>query len=157
MRIASSSRTAQLEAIRPKLLAYCPSRREIVAAYLFGSAARGQAGPLSDLDFAFLLERRRTRLTGSLAYQAARLTDLMALLGTNKIDLVVLPCASPVLEHRILRDGALLYCRNDRQRLAFEERALRTFLDLKPFYDHQTRQFFERLSATAARRQVRHG
>ncbi len=136
---------------------YCAKRREIVAAYVFGSAARGTAGPLSDLDIAFLLDRRRTRLSDSLAYQAARLSDLMALLRTDRVDLVLLPCTSPLLEHRILRDGAVLYCRDTRQRLAFEEKALRTYLDLKPFYERQTRWFFERHRAAQARRRAGHG
>jgi predicted nucleotidyltransferase len=135
---------------------YCTSRPEIVAAYLFGSFARGEAGPLSDLDLAFLIDHRRERLAGSLTYQAARLSDLIRLLDTNDVELVVLPTSSPLLQHRILRDSRLLYCHDHRQRVAFECKALQTYLDLKPFYERQTRRFFEQLR-TARLGAVRHG
>ena len=136
------------------IAAYCTRRHEIVAAYVFGSAARGTAGPLSDLDLAFLLDRRRTRLSSSLAYQASRLSDLMRLLRTNDVDLVLLPAPSPLLQHRILLDARLLYCRDTRQRLAFETKALQSYLDLIPFYERQTAAFLRRVKAkgTGARR-----
>jgi hypothetical protein len=143
--------------VTARVRAYCAGRREVVAAYLFGSAARGQAGPLSDLDIALLLDPRRPRLAASLNYQAARLTELMAALGTDKVDLVLLPAPSPLLEHRILRDAAVLFCRDQRRRIAFESAALCRYLDLIPFYERQTRDFFRRLGARRTRPARRHG
>lgn len=129
------------------LARYSRRRPEILAAYLFGSVARGQAGPLSDVDIAFLLEPAHRHLAHSLAYQASRLSDLMALLKTDAVDLVLLPAPSPLLQHRILRDKHVLFCRNDRRRLAFEIRASQTYLDLQPMYTAQTRRFFARVRA----------
>ncbi|WP_447974746.1 type VII toxin-antitoxin system MntA family adenylyltransferase antitoxin [Nitrospira sp. Kam-Ns4a] len=157
MRLTTTADTQPSTSVRARIRAYCARRPEIVAAYLFGSAARGQAGPLSDLDVAFLLDRRRAHLCGSLAYQAARLSDLMAVLRTTKVDLTLLPCESPILAHRVLRDGTLLFSRDARQRRVFEEHVIRTFLDLKPFYDLQTRRFFAKLMASGAPRRARHG
>lgn len=146
-----------MASITARVRAYCARRREIVAAYLFGSTARGEAGPLSDIDIALLLEKRRAGLRESLTYQASRLTELMAALGTDEVDLVLLPNSSPLLQHRVLRHGKLLYCRSQRRRVAFECEALRTYLDLLPIYERQTDRFIEQIGAGQPRRARRHG
>jgi hypothetical protein len=143
--------------IESRLARYSRQRPEILAVYLFGSVARGQAGPLSDLDIALLLEPAHRRLADSFAYQASRLSDLMALLETDAVDLVLLPAPSPLLQHRILRDKRVLFCRNDRRRLTFEIRASQTYLDLQPLYAAQTRRFFERVRAGHVGQASRYG
>lgn len=131
--------------LQERVSAYCAKHADIVAAYLFGSTVTGQATPLSDIDLAFLLTPQKPRLPRSLAYQAACVTDMMDLLETNHVDVVLLPASSPLLHHRIISRGRVLFCRNDRQRQAFEFKALQTYLDLKPLYAQQTRMFLERV------------
>ena len=102
---------------------------DCVAAWLFGSQARGDAGEQSDADIGVLFGRPRparldelpTRLHGKLEQAAGR-----------EIDLVVLDGADPDLVHRVLRDGLLLADHQPGRRIAFEVRMRNLWFDLEP-------------------------
>jgi len=101
----------------------------LVAAYLFGSFARGTDRPDSDVDIAILL-----RSVPSDALDGARLTvegELELALG-RRCQLVLLNTAPPDLVHRVLRDGRLLVDRDPAARIAFEVRARNQYFDLLP-------------------------
>lgn len=80
----------------------------VVVAWVFGSVARGTAGPLSDIDVALVLGRPADsegvcdRVFAALARQ----------LKTDRIDLVVFHEASLTLQARIVREGRLVVCRD---------------------------------------------
>ena len=102
----------------------------VAAAYVFGSQARGNPGPLSDVDVAVWATpdtdaRRRFSLRLELAKAATRALD------GQTVDLVVLDDASPLLRQRAWRDGELLIDRDPRTRVRDEARALVEFLDTK--------------------------
>jgi uncharacterized protein YutE (UPF0331/DUF86 family)/predicted nucleotidyltransferase len=101
-------------------------RHEVVLAYLYGSQARGNAGPLADVDvavqFAAGPDRRErfhklSELTGALGQVLAR----------DDVYVVDLDAIPPLLCHRIYRAGRVLYCPDETRRLAFEARALRCY------------------------------
>ncbi|MBV8199430.1 MAG: nucleotidyltransferase domain-containing protein [Acidobacteria bacterium] len=103
--------------------------RRVDCAWLFGSTARGQAGPLSDVDVAVLL--------AAAVPAAARLEVAAVLAGElerrcGRVDLVLLEEASPGLRHRVFREGLLLFERDTRRRVAFEVRAIQEYLDFQP-------------------------
>lgn len=107
-------------------------KSEILEAYVFGSVARGQATAHSDLDVAvFVSEAALTRPDG-FGYDAELATDLMAALGTNDVDVVVLNRASPVLYHRVLRDGERILSRDLAATTTREGRALSRYCDYVP-------------------------
>jgi uncharacterized protein len=100
----------------------------LVAAYLFGSQARGTASAASDVDIALLMASAPTTLDDLQLDVAA---DLERELGLQ-VDLIVLNHAPPDLIHRVLRDGELLV-ENDRSaRIRFEVRARNDYFDLAP-------------------------
>ena len=122
---------------------FLSTRPDVIAAYLFGSVARGRAGPRSDVDIAVLLEEglepferfeRRLRLMG----------ELEAFCG-REVDVVVLNDVTPVLQHQVLRYGRLLYEKDHMARVAFEVQVQRTYADLKPMYEFHTRVLFKRI------------
>ena len=86
-------------------------RGEILEAYLFGARARGQARRDSDIDVAVYVDETRAR-DGVWGYRAELTTDLMAALGTNDVDVVVLNRAPILLYHRVLRDGVRVLSRD---------------------------------------------
>src|SRR5690606_27073199 len=92
----------------------------VLAAYLFGSQARGDAGPRSDVDVAVLIDDTLPRTLGG------PLTDIHAALelalspGSRTVDLVDLATAPADLVHRVLRDGELLVEHDRAARIAFE-------------------------------------
>jgi len=106
-------------------------REEILEAYLFGSRARGQAQPHSDVDVAVYIDDARADDTGY-GYRASLTTDLMAGLGSNDVDVVVLNRAPPLLYHRVLRDGVRLLARDLRATTTREGRAVSRYCDFVP-------------------------
>ncbi len=96
----------------------------LVAAYLFGSRARGDALPDSDVDLAVLCAQpldplRRWKLQERIA----------ADLGAH-VDLVDLRAASSVMRVRVLADGVILVDRDPALRAHFEALALSEYARL---------------------------
>ena len=122
-------------------------REEILEAYLFGSHARGQAQPHSDIDVAVYVdeEREAGRAWG---YQAQLTTDLMVALGTNDVDVVVLNRASILLYHRVLRDGVRILSRDLRATTTRAGDALSRYFDFLPQMEKMDRA--RRYAANAA-------
>ena len=98
-------------------------------AWLFGSVARGDAGPLSDVDVAVLLDPEIAP-QARMATAAALVEELERQGG--RVDLVLLDEASPLLKHRVFRHGILLLERDARRRVAFEAQAIQEYLDFQP-------------------------
>ena len=106
-------------------------REEILEAYLFGSHARGQAQRHSDVDVAVYVDEAKADESG-FGYRASLITDLMAGLGSNDVDAVVLNKAPPLLYHRVLRDGVRLLARDLRATTTREGRAVSRYCDFVP-------------------------
>lgn len=106
-----------------------PLGDRLVAAYLFGSVARGTDRPSSDVDVAILLQ---TPPSGELDGVRFSLEgDLERALG-RPCQIVLLNDAPVDLVHRVLRDGKLLVDRDRSARIAFEVRARNEYFDLLP-------------------------
>ena len=125
-----------------KLLARLTSalkgREEILEAYLFGSHARGQAQPHSDIDVAVYIDEALAD-DGAWGYQAQLTTDLMVVLGTNHVDVIVLNRASILLYHRVLRDGVRLLSRDLQATTIRAGQALSRYFDFLPQLDKMDR------------------
>lgn len=114
--------------LEDRLRAALERQPEVLVAYLFGSAARGRPGPLSDVDVAVLLAEDSDR-TGR---RLDLIGDLAAAAGTDEIDLVVLNDAPNELAFRVIRDGRVLLCRDERTRVWHRARTILEYLDLEP-------------------------
>jgi hypothetical protein len=101
----------------------------LVAAWLFGSRARGEEKAASDVDVGVLFDRPPEPKLGNQAHRLE--AKLEAALGLP-VQLVAVNGAPPDLVHRVLRDGILLLDRSPRQRVAFEVKARNEFFDLQP-------------------------
>jgi predicted nucleotidyltransferase len=121
-----ASGTAELAAELRGVLA---GDERVDCAWLFGSVARGEAGPLSDVDVAVLLNAA-VPTEKRLDVAAALVEELERRCG--RADLVLLEEASPALRHRVFREGLLLFERDERRRIAFETRAIQEYLDFQP-------------------------
>jgi predicted nucleotidyltransferase len=100
----------------------------LVAGYLFGSHARGEARAKSDVDVAIWLEQAPRSFD---EYPFDLAADLEQELGV-RVDLVVLNGAPSDLVHRVLRDGELLVERDRSARIRFETRARSDYFDMLP-------------------------
>lgn len=102
---------------------------DIVAAYLYGSVARGTAGPASDVDVALLYRGARPRTLEGLPLDLEG--RLERALGRT-VQLVVLNEAPVDLVHRVLHDGRLVLERDRSARIRFEVKARNEYFDLLP-------------------------
>jgi predicted nucleotidyltransferase len=106
--------------------------------YLYGSASRGEHRPDSDLDLAFSVSPR-----GTLLDEAQLHDQLIAALGREDVDLLVLEAAPLWLQFRVVA-GTVVFSRDEPARIAFRERVEREFLDFRPFHDSYLRAVRER-------------
>lgn len=104
-------------------------RAEILEAYVFGSFARGEQQPHSDLDVAVYLASVPSEGPGADAEIGA---DLMRALGCDRVDVVILNHAPPLLYHRVLRDGIRLLARDLAATSVREGYALSRYCDYVP-------------------------
>jgi len=118
---------------------------EVKLAVLFGSTARGQARPKSDVDLGILLEPYsvdlRFRVEAELGRSAAR-----------EVDVILLDDAPPLLRFEIAREGILLFQRADDLWTDFKVRAMVDWWDWAP-----THRMIAAGVAKHLREQVSHG
>ena len=109
----------------------------MIFAYLFGSRARGKATALSDIDIALFLEE--TAISPDRKLELIEL--LMDVLKTDEIDLVILNDATPSIVHSVVRDGKLLFSRDEKRRIEFIARAQKEYMDMEYYW----RKYFSKL------------
>ena len=100
------------------------TRSGVCLAVLFGSAARGESGPDSDLDVGVLFEAGREG--------AAALEVALARASERRLDLVGLDTAPPLLRFEIARDGRVLVERTPHAWADFRARAMTDWWDWAP-------------------------
>lgn len=115
-----------------------------ILAYLFGSQAAGEVGPLSDLDFAVLFGPDVEREAWS-DVQIELMGELMSLFDRNDVDLVILNRATPVLAHQVAQRGTVVYEAEPGVRASFEVAALRRYVDTEPLRRIQDRALLKRV------------
>jgi len=115
--------------VEDRLRAALGRHEDVLVAYLFGSTARGTAGPMSDVDVAVLvkdeydLAQRRLDLIG----------DVSSIVGSERADVVLLNEAPVSLAYRVLRDGRLIVCRDEQARVRHFVETVDRYLDMAPF------------------------
>lgn len=107
--------------------------------YLFGSTARGEAGPESDIDLAVVLEERPD-------WERERgLRARVASAGGAPVDLVILNDAGVVARHEVVTGGRCLFARDVREQAEFEIQAISQYLDFQPVLRLQDQYLRERV------------
>jgi predicted nucleotidyltransferase len=117
------------------------SNRPVSLAYLYGSAAKGQTTPFSDVDIALLT-------IGSLPpYDMYKLIlgvqqSLYEAIGIPNIDVRIINEAPLVFQGRVVTEGILLYARDDRERVAYETGTRLRYFDYLPIHSQIQAAFF---------------
>jgi uncharacterized protein len=94
---------------------------------LFGSTARGKAGPRSDVDLGILLEPYSPALRFKVEAELGRAAG-------KAVDVVLLDDAPPFLRFEITRDGVLLFEREEGLWTDFRVKAIKDWWDWAPLF-----------------------
>jgi predicted nucleotidyltransferase len=126
----------------PQLADLVSADKDIVALLVFGSLARGELKPLSDIDLGVLLDKRlskRERFDKHLDL-IGRFTDFFR---TEEIDLIVLNDAGMRFVVKVLTTGKILFERDRKELVDFYDKSTKIFLDFKYFIDDYNQTFLE--------------
>lgn len=127
--------------------ACCKAGAELV--YLFGSQARERVGRQSDVDLAVLLGSGVAKEQHG-EVRIVLIGELMSIFGSNKVDVVVLNGAPPLLTYEgVIRRGRLLFEKDRLARIRFEVRAFQEYVDTAPLREVQNRYLKEAIQARA--------
>ncbi len=116
----------------------------VVLAYLYGSQASGNAGPLSDVDIAVLFARgiesserfdRVLRLMG----------DLASVFKRDDVNVLDLDEGTPLLNNNVRVHGRVIFCADEKARADFALRALQQYVDTEPLRRMQNRYLREKI------------
>lgn len=102
----------------------------ILAAYLFGSQAKGSANKYSDFDIGILFDYQ-TKAKEYTDRQIAIINSLSAALH-KEVDAVILNRAPVFLKYHILKEGIKVYERPHRPEHSFEANAIIEYFDFLP-------------------------
>jgi hypothetical protein len=133
----------ELSRVQKELTEYFAIQQDVLLAYLFGSQARRTAHPASDIDIAVLLAGQPDE-TQCFDSRMRLLGGLIEILRTNDVDVAILNHASASLRYRVLRDGALLFCRNHDRLIDFRLRTINEYLDFKPMLERHEMAILEK-------------
>lgn len=121
--------TVEAESVIARARPILDAHPGLVAAYLFGSVARGTARASSDVDIAVLYAERPPSILGSppMKLEGALERELHC-----PVQVVCLNTAPPDLAIRVLRGGRLILERDRSARIRFEVNLRNVYWDLEP-------------------------
>ena len=115
-----------------KIAKILEKRPEVLAAYLYGSYAKGYARDGSDLDIAILT--RPQFVPKSYGYQVDIDTLLNKAVPDNKVEAVVVDFMPLALKHSAVVQGKVIYSRNDLLRAGEQIKIINNYEDMIDFY-----------------------
>lgn len=126
----TTNHNLEKEQLIPLLGKFFQAHDCVELAYLFGSAAKGKAGALSDIDIGVYLSAGMTK-----AQRDQKRLELIAKLTTtlknDRIDLLIINDTPPVLNFEIIKPNVLVLARDHDLKLDVEQRIMSRYLDRK--------------------------
>jgi len=107
--------------------------KEVLFAYLYGSYAQDTAHFESDIDVAVYL--KSSDIKEYIKKEEELTIELVTKIHRDRIDLRILNVLPLLLQYNILKDGILIFVRDDRERVDFETKVMNRFFELKPYID----------------------
>ena len=117
------------DSIREKLNGIFLHYPRIKLVYLFGSRATGEAGPLSDYDFAIYFDEKDPKKMFDIKLEL--MGQLCRILGTDEVDIAILNLSEmPEFKFNVIREGQLIY-EEEPFRVIVEPKILNEYFDFK--------------------------
>ncbi len=99
------------------------SHPDVIAIYLFGSHAKGEANPMSDIDIAVIVENPTPESEADIGS-----------LSTPELDIVLFHRLPLHIKSEVFRDGKELFVRDEEKLADIKFRVMREYLDTSPMY-----------------------
>jgi len=115
------------------------SKEQVLFAYIFGSQASGNIGKLSDIDIAVYFNENMSK-SAMFNRKLRIMAEFSLLLKRDDIDVVILNDAYPLLEHRIIKQGEVIFSSDEKKRIDYEVKAVMRYLDFKPYIEKYTKE-----------------
>lgn len=122
-----------VDLIAQKLDSYFGNEDLVIAAYLFGSFARGRQRPMSDLDIAVLLDERKGRIDRKILLD--RLHQNLGRLLRLDIHMLILNDTSYTARIEALFRGRCLHVKDEEASAHFKMLTLSLYADFAPVRD----------------------
>ncbi|MGB9940068.1 type VII toxin-antitoxin system MntA family adenylyltransferase antitoxin [Methanosarcina sp.] len=132
------------EILISKLAEFFESQEDVELAYLFGSTAEDNRGPLSDIDVGVYLSVRLTKME-RIDKRLELAVKLAGFLKSDSIDLIIMNDAPPVINFEIIKPNVPLFVRDDDIKLDVEQKIMSRYLDRKHHEDFLNRAFLKRI------------
>lgn len=120
------------------------SGQPVMLAYLYGSAARGQMTPFSDVDIALVVDETLPA-DGRLDFELRIADQIAEHCGLSQADVRVINEAPLMFRGMVVTEGVLLYTRDDYVRIEFETHTRQEYFDFMPVAEMFRKAFFERV------------
>ncbi|WP_347491405.1 nucleotidyltransferase domain-containing protein [Desulfoscipio sp. XC116] len=135
--------TEEIKNIIDTVITYFADKENVLAVYLFGSAAKKLMRKNSDIDIAVLLDKK---LNDKIERLDFILTSAMELekKTSRPFDVVDVTAAPPALQHQILKTAQLLVENDRSSRINFEVDSRRKYYDLLPLYQARDRNVLQK-------------
>ena len=125
--------------LNEEIVSVCKEQKVIIAAYVFGSCARGEGKKTNDVDIALLLDDCEASHFSYLDFKVT----LERILNMN-VDLIVLNHAGEILKYQIRKYGKVIYEGNPEMRKQWEFNSRKFYQDflylhhiyMKKLYKH---------------------
>ncbi len=119
--------------------------KEILFAYLYGSYIYNSIHFESDIDVAVYL--MPSDMEEYIKKESKLLTALITKLHLDKIDLRILNTAPFLLKYNVIKEGILIFVKDELERVNFETKIMERFFELKPYLEEYRHMFFLRIKA----------
>jgi hypothetical protein len=107
---------------------------EINTAYLYGSFAKGDALPGSDIDIGVQLDPAYESDYRFLGQLSTAIEDLQL---DRKVEAFVINSMSPLFRFNVIYPNKVLYCKDEEKRIEFELKTRRDYEDYLPFFNYR--------------------
>lgn len=115
-----------------KVVEYLSREGPVIAVYLFGSMAKGNATEKSDIDLGILLKEDFDFLA-DFDYKLRLMGKLRDITGKT-VDIVFINRADPILQYQIRKYGKVIFESDRTKRIEYEVRARKNYFDFLPMH-----------------------
>lgn len=106
-----------------KVIETIKSHPDVIAIYLFGSHAKGEATPMSDIDIAVIMDNPTPESEADIGS-----------LSSPEIDVVLFHRLPLHIKHEVFKHGKELFIRSEEKLLEIKLRVMREYLDTARMY-----------------------